>query len=235
MYLFLLLFAASPQYVRVPQAEPLPEIKTSTVWVFFTDKGVFTDREYQVALDRFAQSAAPPALERRAQPGVQAFDFDDLPVREDYIRRVESMGARLRTASRWLNAASFEMSPALARQVWGLPFVHAVKPVCTAVEILPEPVVQLQHSPPEPEARGLDTARAHRFWGAAWNQAYMLGVPEVAARGYFGTGVRLAIFDTGLKLKNRAVAGIRIWRQHDFISGDNFYCANVRAAGTAPR
>lgn len=233
MYLLLLLISANPQYIRPAQAEPLPELTTHNVWVFFTDKGIFTDEEYLAATSHLAQNAPLPVRERRQN--IQDFDFDDLPVREDYIRRIESMGARMRTVSRWLNAASFEMTPELARQVWCLPFVHAVKPVCTAVEVISEPVIPMQHYEPEERSRGLDTARLHRFWGAAWNQAYMLGVPEVAARGYFGTGVRLAIFDTGLKLKNRSVSGVRIWRQHDFISGDNFYWASIAGGGTTPK
>lgn len=233
MHLILLLIAASAQYVRQAQAGPFSEPVGSRVWVFFTDKGIFTDEQYSSATRHLELSAALPVRQRRSGSRVQGFDFDDLPVREDYIRRIEGMGARLRTTSRWLNAASFEMSPHIARQVWALPFVHAVKPVCTATETLSEPAIELPQPAIEPQARGLDTARAHRFWGAAWDQAYMLGVPEVAARGYFGTGVKLAIFDTGLKLKNRALAGIRIWRQHDFISGDNFYCTHIGTGAAA--
>jgi subtilisin family serine protease len=55
----------------------------------------------------------------------------------------------------------------------------------------------------------------------------MLGVPEIFYRGYLGSGVKLALFDTGIKLKHTAVKGIRITRQFDFLSGDNFYTSGV--------
>ncbi|MBN2464970.1 S8 family serine peptidase, partial [candidate division WOR-3 bacterium] len=37
--------------------------------------------------------------------------------------------------------------------------------------------------------------------------------------------VKLAMFDTGIKLTNRGISRARIYKQHDFISGDNCYAA----------
>jgi len=79
---------------------------------------------------------------------------------------------------------------------------------------------------PLPAARvrsqATDTAEAHRFYGPSYDQAQLMGVPDLFFSGYFGSGVKLAIFDTGLKLGNVAVEGLRVQSQHDFISGDNF-------------
>jgi hypothetical protein len=163
---------------------------------------------------------APEALARRAASRVDGLDFDDLPVRASYVAALERMGARLRRTSAWLNAASFEMTPELARRVYALPFVFDLKPVLaeTNREPVPEPLGRFA---PAEESRRLDTAYAHRYYGPSWDQAYMMGVPEVYFKGHYGAGVRLGIFDTGLKLTNRAVARMRIWKQHDFLSGDN--------------
>ncbi|MBN2537674.1 S8 family serine peptidase, partial [candidate division WOR-3 bacterium] len=79
----------------------------------------------------------------------------------------------------------------------------------------------------------VDSAEAHRFYGPSFDQARMMGVPEVFFRGFFGSGVRLAIFDTGIKPGHVAVEHLRIAAQHDFLSGDNFR-ASSSAGGWQP-
>ncbi|MGC9110331.1 MAG: S8 family serine peptidase [candidate division WOR-3 bacterium] len=215
--LTIILFFTSPDFVRVPVKSAPPEIRTSRVWVFFTDKGIYNRAQYQAALDALKRTA-PPAPPRRRE-----FDFDDLPVRQDYIRAIEARGARLRTISRWLNAASFELAPELVPEIYNLPFVYDIKPVAFRTETDFDLTVPIKQPAPVSRTRALDTASAHRFYGAAYDQAQMLGVPEIFFRGYFGSGVKLALFDTGLKLKNQAVKNLRIYRQYDFLAGDNFY------------
>ncbi|MGQ9707634.1 MAG: S8 family serine peptidase [bacterium] len=224
---FLLL--SSPTFVRVSQKSAPPVINTSPIWVFFTDKGIFNDFQYSLALEALKKNATPVQIERRAKE--KNFDFDDLPVRTDYLAQIEALGARLRTVSNWLNAASFDIPLELLPVVFQLPFVYDLKSV--ANRNVPDLDITVEIKQPEPfrEGRGLDTSDIHRFYGAAWDQAQMLGVPQVFFQGYFGSGVKLALFDTGLKLKNQAVKSLRIHRQYDFISGDNFY---LTANNSAP-
>ncbi|MGQ9679122.1 MAG: S8 family serine peptidase [bacterium] len=181
------------------------------MWVFFTDKGVFDQNQYRKALATFTKNGKDTE-----QP-----DFDDLPVRRNYIREIEALGARLCWVSNWLNAASFEIPPELVPQIYRLPFVFEIKPVGTRTEIENHCTFPLSQS--RRQARTVDTAETHRFYGASWDQAQMLGAPEIFYRGYIGSGVKLALFDTGIKLKHTAVRGIQIARQYDFLSGDNFY------------
>lgn len=217
--LLLALLAAAP-LVRTPDKTALPALPTNQVWVFFTDKGVFSEDARDDALAGMRGRISAEALERRTRSRVGGPDFDDLPVRASYVAALERMGARLRRTSAWLNAASFEMSPELARQVYALPFVYDLKPVIAETNREPVPFPLGRYSTQD-DSRGLDTAYAHRYYGPSWDQAYMMGVPEVFFKGHYGAGVRLGIFDTGIKLTHRAVARARIWKQHDFLSGDN--------------
>ncbi len=210
-----LLLLGNIDFVRVPQKSAPPVLNTNKVWVFFTDKGVFNQSQYLRALDALTKS-------EKTTPHQQT-DFNDLPVRQSYIRQIEALGARLRTTSRWLNAASFDMAPELIPEVYRLPFVYDIRPVTHSSDPYRETTVPITQ--PSTPARTPDTAEAHRFYGASWDQVQMLGVPEAFFRGYYGSGVKLAIFDTGLKLKNRAVSRIKLGPQYDFISGDNFYYA----------
>lgn len=209
--LFYLLALLSPEFVRTAQKTTAPQLNSRKVWVFFTDKGVFDENQYQKALTEFKRKSAPIG-----QP-----DFTDLPVRATYIRQIEALGARVRRISNWLNAASFDMPPELVAQVYHLPFVYDIKPVGVRAELDREITFPIPQ--PLPPVRKVDTAEAHRFYGASYDQAQMLGVPEIFYRGYLGSGVKLALFDTGIKLKHTAVKGVRITRQFDFLSGDNFY------------
>ncbi len=218
--LFLLL---GTSLVRVPDKTEPPVIETNHVWVFFTDKGVFSDKDCRQACELVAARAPQDVVARRSRAPVTGFDFDDLPVREQYIRAVEALGARRRTVSNWLNAASFIMPVTAISRVYSLPFVCDVKPVAhRSVDEIP--TFALTRFEAE-DSRRADTSDYRKFYGFSYDQAQLMGVPEVAFRGFYGSNVRLALFDTGLKLRNRAVARLRPYKQHDFLSGDNFFSA----------
>jgi hypothetical protein len=195
------------------------------VWVFFTDKGIFNQADYGAAIRILGRRSTAFSVGRSPDRP----DFNDIPVRESYVRRIEQLGGRLRTTSKWLNAASFDMPPDLVNQVYSLPFVYDMKPVAsrTATEagFLP-----LKSVTATSQYRSTDTAYAHRFYGPSYDQAQMMGVPDIFFRGYFGSNVKLAMFDTGIKLTNRGISRARIYKQYDFISGDNCYAARSNAS-----
>ncbi len=215
-----LLVAAGAPYVRVPEKTVAPTIGSRQVWVFFTDKGIYSEADYGAAVNTISRHSKEPAAGgTRPRP-----DFNDIPVRESYIREVEGLGGRLRTVSKWLNAASFDLPPDLVSQVYSLPFVYDMRPVVsratTEADFFP-----LTRVTSGSQYRSTDTAYAHRFYGPSYDQAQMMGVPDLFFRGYFGSNVKLALFDTGIKLTNRGISRARIYKQHDFISGDNCYVA----------
>ena len=232
MVFLCLLLLAGPGLYRAPISSGPPETHGRPVWVFFTDKGISTDNEYQTALELYETGASAYQQERRRLDPDIRYDFDDLPVRTSYIRGIERLGGRLRAVSNWLNAASFDLPQAALSNACALPFVHDMKPVAVRTEREPTRPFPLA-IPQRIRAQTLDTATAHRFYGPSYDQAQMMGVPELFFKGYFGAGVRLAIFDTGLKLRNAGVKGLRITEQHDFISGDNFQTAG--SAGWSAR
>lgn len=223
--LLCLLVLAGPELHRVPDKAGLPETGGRPVWVFFTDKGINTEGQYHAALRILERKKHRPDAKPASPLAEPGPDFDDLPVRRDYVAEIERLGGRLRTVSRWLNAASFDLPKAAQAAVYALPFVYDLKPVADRTEresVEPIPVSR----PRSVRSQALDTAMAHRFYGPSYDQAQMMGVPELFFKGYFGSGVRLAIFDTGLKLKNVGVKGLRVVNQHDFLSGDNFHVAS---------
>ena len=215
-----LLIAAGAPYVRVPEKTVAPTIDSRQVWVFFTDKGIYSETDYGAAVNTISRQANEPATGgSRSRP-----DFDDIPVRESYIREIEGLGGRLRTVSKWLNAASFDLPPDLVAQAYSLPFVYDMKPVVSRATT-ESGFFPLARVAAGSQYRSTDTAYAHRFYGPSYDQAQMMGVPSLFFRGYFGSNVKLALFDTGIKLTNRGISRARIYKQYDFISGDNCYSA----------
>jgi hypothetical protein len=216
-----LLMAADAAFVRVPVKTVVPTIESREVWVFFTDKGIYNQADYGAAIRAVGRSATVSSAGRSPA----RLDFNDIPVRESYVRQIEQLGGRLRTVSKWLNAASFDLPPDLVAQVYSLPFVYDMKPVAsratTEADFFP-----LARVTSGSQYRSTDTAYAHRFYGPSYDQAQMMGIPNLFFRGYFGSNVKLAIFDTGIKLTNRGISRARIHKQYDFISGDNCYAAS---------
>ena len=211
---------------------PVPDDARTAVWLYFADKGITTEAAYTAALRAAEFTTSPEARARRLREPAGGYDFTDLPVREDYLRSVEEMGARRRTVSRWLNAASFEVPPGLLPALRELPFVREVRPVVSQRLDVADETFPLA-APREERSRAVDSTTAHRFYGPSFDQAWMMGVPDLFYQGWFGTGVRLAMFDSGLRLDNQAVRDLRIRAQHDFLSGDNFYSADATAGWPA--
>ena len=244
------LLAAGLYRAPLPADPALPD--TGIVWVYFTDKGIRTEAELDAAAAALELAAPTEVRERRRREARPGYDHDDLPVREEYIRTVERLGLRRRAVSRWLNAASFRVPPGIATHLHRLPFVHSIRPVGRETRLVadeavplpgeprghgldqrpgPEPTGQTLDAPgpriPDISALAVDSATAHRFYGPSFDQAMMMGVPDLFYAGWYGTGVRLAIFDTGLRLDNVAVRNLRISAQRDLLSGDNFRSASA--------
>jgi serine protease AprX len=186
------------------------------VWVFFTDKGVFDRRAFTSA----AQSVqlSDRVMARRAKTGNDKVLFLDLPVDQNYIQTIENLGATLRHDSKWLNAASFDMSVAQVDQVASLPFVREIRPVAGYVR--PQDPAPTDERPAAPNS----TQNANVTYGNSLGQLNLMGVPAVHTKGYNGQGVILAVFDTGFRKAHDAFANAyaegRVLAEHDFVYND---------------
>jgi subtilase family protein/putative metal-binding protein len=174
-------------------------------WVFFDDK----DGASESRLVERAAALAPRALARRQRArkdaGVDARDLDVLP---RYLAGVSATGARVRVASRWLNAVSVVAEPERLAAIAHLPYVRAITPV--ARRLL---------RPPGP-GKGTAPPRSVEPYGIAFDQLAMLGVPAMHDCGLTGAGVVVALLDSGFTLDHQAFAHLDVLAQHDFIQDD---------------
>ncbi len=193
---------------------PNREGSVARVWVFFTDKKVFDTRGFQsLAASVTLESKV---LARRAKTGTDKIMFLDLPVAEDYVGAIKGLGATLRRESRWLNAASFDMTMAQLDQVAALPFVAEIKPVAGYTRPA-DPVVPEDTRPQQPK-----TSSAIQInYGNSFGQLNLMGVPAAHAAGFNGQGVTLAIFDAGFRKTHEVFASAlsegRVIGEYNFV------------------
>lgn len=220
--------ALSDRPIVIPRSEPVIDEASRAyltrensenlkIWVFFTDKQVFTSADF----DRKATDIKidEKTMARRTKVGRDEILFLDLPVAGEYINSVVSKGARLRRISRWLNAASFEIPANLLAEIEALPFVAQIRPMAGFKKDYPS---SAKSHPPE--SQGVESTTALNY-GNSSGQLTQIKVPEAHELGFTGKGVTLAVFDTGFRKSHEAFASHyahgRVLAEWDFIFNDN--------------
>ncbi len=221
---------AEPEILFSPKVEPVisPDLfhllsslsaaDNVRIWVFFTDKGIFTREDYAISKASFANTLCPAALKRRAKNKVEV-DFFDLPVEQSYVDGILSRGAKLRRRSKWLNAASFEIQAHKIEDIASLPFVRQIRRVVgfkrKPVELGP---------PPDFSQQKLVEPQYGRNYGLSLAQLDQINVPIVHDMGYKGQNVIVCMLDTGYKKDHQAFdlafSEGRVLDEYDFINDD---------------
>lgn len=164
----------------------------------------------------FLEPAAVSAGELVAVPHRAALPNDRaIPLR--IIESIERTGARVRYASRWLQAVSVDADAAAATRLRALKEVRHL-----------QPVARMRRA--AAATRGTDaTMSSHRaaaadfdslFYGPNWTAIRQLGIPPAHTLGFTGENVRIAILDTGFEPAHEALSSRRVVAQRDFIADD---------------
>lgn len=234
--------APSRQFVRVKHDPVITAWAAATtaahlragrarVWVFFTDKGFYDERGMMAAAAQGAVTLPERAAARRAKMGRDRVMFLDMPVRQEYIDRVADLGGTLRRASRWLNAASFDIDPAQLDSLSRLPFVCEIRPV-----------VGFRGGAETPESEETATTGGERLsgtadilnYGRSYRQNTQINAVAAHTAGHRGQGVRICMLDTGYRKDHTAFAEAyaegRVIAEWDFINNDG----NTQNEGADP-
>jgi len=180
------------------------------IWIRFGDRG--SARGSYVALsDR--------AISRRQRQGVGLWTADRQPVAPEYIDMLKKAGAHIHRISRWLNAVSVDYDRALVLRLAFLPGVARIEPV-RRFGSLPDVTSDFD----EPRAAAAVPGAAALNYGASLAQLQQIKVDLAHARGYTGTGVLVAMFDTGFRKDHAAFAAAiaegRLISEWDFVFDD---------------
>ena len=143
--------------------------------------------------------------------------FEDLPVSPAHVEAVARLG-RVRQVSRWLNAVSVEADARGLQALQALPFVERLDLVARSRAGRPEPEVPLAALPAE-RARTADVGAID--YGLSLGQLQQIQVPALHAQGLDGSGVVVAVLDSGFdNPAHEAFAGIQVLATRDFVNGD---------------
>jgi serine protease AprX len=220
-----------PEFLFSPKTEPVISVglsfllsnllpsDTIKIWVFFTDKGIFTQEDYNKSKAVLRNSLCPAALRRRAKNRSQ-IDLFDLPVNQDYIEKILSYGAKLRQRSRWLNAGSFEIQASKVAGIANFPFVRKIHRVAgfkrKPIEV---------DSYPDFSPKNFTQPKYGRNYGFSLAQVDQINVPIVHDMGYRGQNVIVCMLDTGYKKDHQAFALAfsegRVLAEYDFVNHDS--------------
>jgi subtilisin family serine protease len=184
--------------------------ETFKVWVYFTDKGFFTEGELRGRLAALEAVLPSRTLERRAKvrPMGELVDFKDLGVHPEYRTRVLETGARHRANSRWLNAVSVEATKSQIETIASFPFVRRL-----------DRVVGFRRW--EPEVRGAFPPRDSLPYGPSRTQLEQIHVVSLHERGYSGQGVLVQMLDTGFWRGHESLDSVDVIAEYDFINDDD--------------
>jgi len=188
------------------------------VWVFFTDKGIFSQKQYQQAKATFKSLLSGSALKRRLKNRVE-IDFLDLPVNHDYVEEVLELEGKLRQRSRWLNAISIQIRADKIERIAELPFVRKIKKVASFERRPPkiEPIYGKLYQQKDFTGYG-------RNYGPSLPHLDQINVPIVHDMGFKGQNVIVGMMDTGYRKDHQAFATAysesRVLAEYDFIFGD---------------
>jgi len=181
--------------------------------VYFKDKA---NSPYSVgAPERFLSARA---LSRRRRQGI-AVQARDLPVTPVYVTQLRALGGRPQVlyTSRWLNGAVISCDSATYAQALQLPTVRAGRALSYQ---LPAPPSAAGAVLPAPAASDNTTGRA--YYGKAYAQDSLLGIPAAHRAGFRGEGMQIAVFDAGFPGADRLAGLQRLQTQGRVASTRNF-------------
>ena len=233
-------------FARAEAAAPTSEAPASSLpaapvtearWIFFRDRGATSlgasslgasglGAEEALAI---ARELPPETWARRQIASGSALPTNaDRPLCASYLAAVERL-AKLRVASRWLNAVSVDATPDALREIERLPFVASIRPVAVARAEALGPTHAPDGTPldvtlprPDLESRSgsAATPQGPAPYGPSYGQLAEIKVPAVHALGYSANRVPFMMLDTGFRKDHHAFAHARLIAERDFVGHD---------------
>ncbi len=154
-------------------------------WVTFKDKA---NSPYQV--DQPLAFLSEKALARRAKYQIPVTEVD-FPVNPHYVKKLQTLGAKIHHTSRWLNAATILATPAVVKAVEALPFVDTTLYVS---KYLP---VRADRDSRKFKGELTEDLLQDNLYGNAFPQLAVMKGDSLHRKGGLGQGITVAVLDGG--------------------------------------
>ena len=186
------------------------------IWVYFKDKGVFSQSAQGRKLAEIRQSLGWRCCWRRLKVLSERniVDEADIPLFSSYTKKVESLARRVRASSRWLNALSIEACPSEIQALSQLEFVSKIDLVASFQRrepLSPSPADSAEREPSNPNIN----------YGRSFLQLDQINVPYLHQLGYSGRGVLVCMLDVGFRKSHGVFSNAHLVSEWDFVNNDN--------------
>jgi len=190
------------------------------VWIFFNDKGNETQNYFQ----KPSTVVSEKSLKRRAKvlSEDKLISTTDLPVNQNYIEQIQSLGFQLKQKTKWFNGISGWITKAELLQIANLPFVRQLDIVYRFKKDNFEEETQIENSE-ESNQNFSKPQETHSFnYGESYTQLNQITVPQVHDLGYTGAGVTICMMDAGFDLwtTHQVFNSMNVIATWDFVNGD---------------
>jgi hypothetical protein len=190
------------------------------VWVFFTDKGNETQNYFQKPFTVVSEKS----LQRRAKvlSEDKLISETDLPVNQNYIDQVQSVGLKLKQKTKWFNGISGWVTKTELLQIANLPFVKQMDIVYRfRSDKFEEETINEQPEEPK-EILSKPTGTNSFNYGQSLTQLNIISVPQVHDLGYTGNGITICMLDAGFDrwTTHQVFSTMNVIATWDFVNGD---------------
>ncbi|MEW6003861.1 MAG: S8 family serine peptidase [Stygiobacter sp.] len=189
-------------------------------FIFFKDKGVSQSNRLNKTSLQFLQGEkelSPLAIERRKSVmGNDYITYEDLPIKDEYINSLISIGIKIENKLKWFNAVSAFLTNDQKGKILSLPFVEKIEKVRSFVISNPmSENFKANKMNSISSISGLD-------YGYSFTQNNLSDIPAVHDLGFNGQNVILGILDTGFRWKSHpALKDLKIIAEKDFVQKDD--------------
>ncbi|GEO03642.1 serine protease [Adhaeribacter aerolatus] len=174
--------------------------------IYFRDKA-----NSPFSVDNPQQYLSDRAISRRHKQQIN-ITARDLPVNPLYTAGLKSKGAEVLYASRWFNAAVVYCDSSVYTELVKLPFVKNGQTLSRRNTS----TVTIRNGSASPKPAPANNRRLktdRQTYGAAYNQANMLGVLQMHEAGFRGEGMHVAVFDGGFSGVHRVPAFAHLFEE----------------------
>ncbi len=186
-------------------------------FIYFKDKGVEKGVKLEKNSELF-QSAVELLSERSIQRRIKNMGeddfitFEDLPLNEDYVTGIKSLGIEIDNELRWFNAVTAYLDDEKLNKVRQLDYIEKIEPVKTFVFNNPESISEFNNSFLQKTAFD---------YGPSFGQLQLSEIPLVHSKGFTGEGILLGLLDTGFDWKNHeSLVNSDVAAEYDFVFND---------------
>jgi serine protease AprX len=185
--------------------------------IYFKDKGINpsqtlskTSALYKGALSNLTERA----IERRKKLlGDEIISYEDLPIRNEYIDILNSLGVKIVHKLMWFNAVSAYIDDLQLTTIRELPFVAKVEPV---------KIMKFKRNMIEQSGLEKSNDASELNYGSSFTQLSLMDVPIVHSKGFIGEGVIIGLLDTGFRWRDHeSLINADVIAEYDFIFDDS--------------